>query len=173
GARRATAGRVAIDAVLVSHGAGTRGSSRRSLPARPTPTLPRTRGREQQRVRPASTPSPACGERPGWGAHRRRALDDASICPCPPPPPPPPAGGGGSTSASARPPLRPPLAGKGRDGGRPAGARRMARASALPPPQPSPARGGGSNSACDLLPLLPPLAGKGRDGGRTAGARWM
>src|SRR5690606_4481536 len=84
GARRATAGRVAIDAVLVSHGAGTRGSSRRSLPARPTPTLPRTRGREQQRVRPASTPSPACGGRPGW-VRAAGARWMATSCPAPTP----------------------------------------------------------------------------------------
>src|SRR5690606_41540394 len=103
GARRATAGRVAIDAVLVSHGAGTRGSSRRSLPARPTPTLPRTRGREHPRARPASTPSPACGGRPGWGAHRRRALADASICPGSPPYQPSPPEGGGVRTIEAGP----------------------------------------------------------------------
>src|SRR5690606_4772847 len=97
GARRATAGRVAIDAVLVSHGAGTRGPSRRALPAPPTPTLPRPRGREQQRVRPASTPSPACGGRPGWGrAAGARWMTRASALP---PPQPSPARGGGSRNA--------------------------------------------------------------------------
>ena len=105
------------------------------------------------------------------GARRRRALDDASICPAPTPALPPHAGEGAIARATR---FHPFPRFRGRPGwGRAAGARWMARASALPPPQPSPARGGGSNSACGPLPPLPPLAGKGRDGGRAAGARWM